>query len=188
MGTLRAGLVFGADHLGSDPRSTACWRQLCASVSSLCCSNLLKLSVSNNTSLLSCSSGVLADWGTKWQNRGNKRLYSPTEAVFLLCWKAFRRFYEKLSEAFKLRETPSWRSPKGWEQLNAGKVKGHYEAFNNAQTCSFSSQNVGSLLAQSLTSVAGADTDSECTGSTEPDSLQNSTDWLVHLDTDKTQN
>lgn len=148
-GTLRAGLVFDADHLGSDPRSTTGWRQLCASFL-LCFNKLLKLSVSNNTSLLSFSSGVLADWGTKWQNRGNKRLYSSTKAIFLLCLKAFRRFYEKLSEAFKLRETPSWRSPKGWEQLNAGKIKGHHEAFNKAQTCSFSSQNVGSLLAQSL--------------------------------------
>lgn len=95
----------------------------------LCCNKLLKLSVSNNTSLLYFSSGVLADWGTKWQNWGNRRLYSSPEAIFLLSLKAFRSFSEKFSEAFKLRETPFWRSPKGWEQLNAGKINGCHEAF-----------------------------------------------------------
>ena len=53
------------------------------------------------------------------------------------------------------------------------------------QTWSFSSRHIGSLLAQSLTSVAGADIDSGYMGSTEPASLwKNSTHWLVYLDTD----
>lgn len=68
-------------------------------VSSCYCNKLQKLSGLNNTSLF-YSSGVLANW-----DLGKQRALQLYWEHFLLCLKAFWRFYEKVSEASKPRDS-----------------------------------------------------------------------------------